>query len=139
MQFGVDIRNPMPEQMAAALLEAARAGRWDHWEHEIEAHARDWVKVGDMPRQLKAEQFARLPTAVARYPFVELCVYSYKGKTTWGFYCKKLPFEKYMLTRVLVVFDPVAGQIIHCMYCDKGKRYCERWGEQGKLFNEVRW
>jgi hypothetical protein len=27
----------------------------------------------------------------------------------------------------------------HCMYPDRGKKYCQRWGEQGKLFVEVRW
>jgi hypothetical protein len=74
------VRNPIPEQMTASLLEAARARRWNHWQHEVETHAGDWVRVGAMSKPLTAEQFARLPAAVAEYQFVELCVYRYKGK-----------------------------------------------------------
>ena len=56
MQLDVDILNPTPEQMTAALLEAARAERWDHWEHEIEEHAADWVEMRCMRRPLRPEQ-----------------------------------------------------------------------------------
>ena len=134
-----EICDPTPEQMTAALLKAAQARRWNHWQHEVETHAGDWVEAGAMRKPLTSEQFARLPAAVAEYPFVELCVYRYKGKVVWGYYCKRLPFAGEMLVNVLVVFDPEAEEIVHCMYPDRGKRYCERWGEQGKLFVEVRW
>ena len=63
--------------MTAALLEATRAERWNHWQHEVKTHAGDWVRVGVMRKPLTAEQFARLPAAVAEYQFVELCVYRY--------------------------------------------------------------
>jgi hypothetical protein len=125
--------------MTAALLEAARAWRWNHWRHEVETHASDWVEVEVMRKPLTAERFARLPAAVAEYQFVELCVYRYKGKVVWGYYCKRLPFAGEVLVNVLVVFDPEVGEIVHCMYPDRGKKYCQRWGEQGKLFVEVRW
>lgn len=137
----MSILGPAPEEMTAALLEAAEAERWDHWKHELKAHTRDWVKAGDMRRPLRAEEFARLPAAVARYPFVELCVYGYgyRGQVMWGFFCKRLLFEGERLSWVLVVYDPMADEIIHCMRPDRGKRYCERWGEQTKTFVSVRW
>lgn len=125
--------------MTAALLKAAQAGRWNHWQHEVETHAGDWVEAGAMRKLLTAEQFARLPAAVAEYQFVELCVYRYRGKVVWGYYCKRLPFAEEMLINVLVVFDPKIEEIVHCMYSDRGKKYCQRWGEQGKLFVGVRW
>jgi hypothetical protein len=134
-----EICDPTPEQMTAALLKAAQARRWNHWQHEVETHAGDWVEAGAMRKPLTSEQFARLPAAVAEYPFVELCVYRYKGKVVWGYYCKRLPFAGEMLVNVLVVFDPEVEEIVHCMYPDRGKKYCQRWGEQGKLFVEVRW
>ena len=135
----MDILRPTPEEMVAALLEAAEAGRWNHWKHELEAHARDWVKAGDMRRPLRAAEFASLPAAVARYLFVELCVYGYRGRTMWGFYARKLPFREWVLTNVLAVYDPAATEIIHCMWSRRRKRYCERWGEQTGLFFRVRW
>ena len=134
-----EVCNPTPEQMTAALLEAAQARRWNHWQHEVKTHAGDWVRVGAMRKPLTAEQFARLPAAVAEYQFVELCVYRYKGKVVWGYYCKKLPFEGNVLVRVLVVLEPTEREIIHCMRSRRGKRYVERWGEQEKLFISVRW
>lgn len=134
-----EVRHPTPEQMTAALLEAACAGRWNHWRHEVKTHAGDWVEVGAMRKPLTAEQFARLPAAVAEYQFVELCVYRYRGKVAWGYYCKKLPFEGNVLTRVLVVLEPTEREIMHCMRSRRGKRYAERWGEQEKLFIPVRW
>jgi hypothetical protein len=134
-----EVCNPTPEQMTTALVEAAQARRWNHWQHEIETHAGDWAKTRTMRKPLAAEQFAKLPVAVAEYQFVELCVYRYKGKVVWGYYCKRLPFAREMLVNVLVVFDPEAEEIVHCMYPDRGKKYCQRWGEQGKLFVEVRW
>ena len=133
------VRNPTPEQMTAALLEAARAGQWNHWQHELHEHAGDWVTVSEMRKPMKAEQFARLPEAVAKYRFVELCVYSYKRRTVWGYYCRKLPFENHTLSGVLVVYDPLADEIFHCMRPQKGKRYCRRWGEQERFFVGVRW
>jgi hypothetical protein len=137
----LDILHPTPEEMTFVLLEAAQAERWNHWRHELEAHDRDWVKVGDTRHPLQREEFAELPTAVARYPFVELCVYGYGhyAQVVWGFFCKKLPIEGEILSWVLVVYDPVAGEIIHCMRPDRGKRYCTRWGEQTKLFVSIRW
>jgi hypothetical protein len=134
-----EVRHPTPEQMTVALLEAARTWRWNHWQHEVKTHADDWFRVGAMRKPLTAEQFARLPAAVAEYQFVELCVYRYKGKVVWGYYCKKLPFEENVLTRVLVVLEPTEREIIHCMRSRRGKRYVERWGEQERLFISVRW
>ena len=127
--------------MTTALLEAAKAERWNHWQHEVEAHVRDWVKAGDVRRPLRAEEFADLPEAVARYPFVELCVYGYgyRGQVVWGFFCRKLLFEDNRLSWVLVIYDPLAEEIIHCMRPDRGKRYCTRWGEQSGTFVPVRW
>ncbi len=139
MEPGVDIRNPTPAQMTAALLAAARAECWNHWGHEIDRHASDWVKVDEMRKPMTAEQFARLPEAVARYQFVRLCVYSYGTKVVWGYYCPKMAFEGYMLSDILVVYDPVVDEIIHCMRPRKPRHYCERWGDQGKLFVPVRW
>lgn len=134
-----DIRHPTPEEMTAALLEAAEAGRWSHWEHEVTVHARDWVKTAEMPKPLKPEQFRKLPEVVGKYGFVELCVYGYRGRTVWAFYSKRLPFQGHKLSQVLVVLDPMANEIVHCMHSKRGKRYCERWGEQEKLFVKVRW
>ena len=135
----MDILHPTPEEMTIALLEAAQAWRWNHWQHEIEAHAGDWARIGDLERQLKPEEFADLPAAVARYPFVELCVYGYRGQVVWGFYCKVLPLNKERLSQVLVVYDPLKGEIIHCMRPERGRGYCERWGRQTNLFVPVRW
>ena len=134
-----EVCHPTPEQMTTALLEAARAGRWNHWRHEVKTHADDWVEAGAIRKPLAAEQFAQLPAAVAEYQFVELCVYWYRRKVVWGYYCKRLPFAEGILVNVLVVFNPQAEEIVHCMYPDRGKKYCQRWGEQGKLFVEVRW
>lgn len=135
----MDVLHPTPDEMTAALLAAVEAGRWSHWEHELEAHARDWVKAGDMPRPLRPDELAELPAAVARYPFVELAVYGYWDRLVWGFFCKSLPFEGRRLSWVLVVYDPVTDEIVHCMRPRLGKRYCERWGEQTRLFGPVRW
>jgi hypothetical protein len=135
----VDILHPTPEQMAAALLEAAEAERWNHWKHEARQHADDWCDARDMRRALTEEVFAQLPGTVARYPFVELCIYGYRGRTVWGFYAHRLPFQEWVLTNVLVVYDPSAEEIVHCMYPLHKKRYCERWGEQTHLFIRVRW
>jgi hypothetical protein len=134
-----EVGSPTPEQMTAALLKAARAGCWNHWQHEVKTHVGDWVKTRAMHKPLTAEQFARLPAAVAEYQFVELCVYRYKGKVVWGYYCRKLPLEGNVLVRVLVVLEPTEGEIIHCMRSNRGKKYAERWGEQEKLFIPVRW
>ncbi len=125
--------------MASALPEAAEAERWNHWRHELEAHVKDWVKAGDTRRPLRAEEFASIPEAVAQYPFVELCVYGYYGRAVWGFYARKLPFREWTLTNVLVVYDPLAMEVIHCMWPRRKKRYCERWGEQTGTFVRVRW
>ncbi len=135
----MDTLRPTPEEMVAALLEAAEAEHWNHWKHEVEQHADDWRDVGDMRQRLTDEQFSRLPAAVACYPFVELCVYGYRGQAIWGFFCKKLLFEGERLSWVLIVYDPLADEIIHCMRPDRGKRYCTRWGEQTKTFIPVRW
>ena len=131
--------HPTPEEMTAALLEAAEAERWNHWQHEVEQHADDWRDVGDIRCPLAVEEFASLPEAVARYPFVELCIYGYRNRTAWGFFCKRLLFEGQRLSWVLIVYDPLTDEIIHCMRPDRGKRYCERWGEQTKVFVPVRW
>jgi hypothetical protein len=125
--------------MTAALLDAAELKRWNHWQHEVRQHAGDWCDARDMHRPLTTEEFARLPTAVARYPSVELCVYGYRGRPVWGFYTRRLPFQKRVLTNVLVVYDPVAAEIVHCMRPKRKKRYCERWGRQTHLFVRVRW
>ncbi|MFQ6101101.1 MAG: hypothetical protein ACE5OS_07685 [Anaerolineae bacterium] len=92
-----------------------------------------------MRRPLSEEEFAQLPAVVARYPLVELCVYGYHGRTVWGFYTRKLPFQEWILTIVLVVYDPAAMEIVHCLRPRHKKRYCERWGEQTRLFTHVRW
>jgi len=136
-----DTLQPTPEEMTSALLEAAQAERWNHWRHELEAHDKDWVKSGDMRRPLRAEDFAKIPETLARYPFVKLCVYGYKynDRPVWGFYAHRLPFQEWLLTNVLVVYNPVEKEIIHCMWPRRKKRYCERWGEQTHLFIEVRW
>jgi len=127
--------------MTTALLEAAQAERWNHWQHEVEKHAEDWREAKDIRRPLTWEEFAQLPVAIARYSFVELCVYGYKyrDRPVWGFHARKLPFRDWILTNVLVVYDPDAREIIHCMRPKHKKRYCERWGEQTHLFFEVRW
>ena len=57
----MDILHPTPEEMTVALLEAAETERWNHWKHELKTHTRDWVKVGDIRRSLRAEEFASLP------------------------------------------------------------------------------
>ena len=137
--MSADILYPTPEEMVAALLAAAEAERWNHWKHELEAHARDWVKAGNMRHPLRANEFAEIPETMARYPFVELCVYRYYGRPVWGFYARKLPFRDWVLTNVLVVYDPYAEEIVHCMYPLHKKHYCERWGEQTRLFFRVRW
>ena len=139
MQPDVDILNPTPEQMTAALLESAQAEQWDHWEHEIEVHNGDWVRMYCMRRPLQPEQFRRLPEVAARYQFVKLCAYRYRSRFVWGYYCRNLPFESWLLSHVLVVYDPVKAKIVHCMGFAKARHYCERWGRQGKLFKEVRW
>ena len=133
------IRHPTPAQMTAALLAAARAERWNHWAHEVDENVGDWVAVREMRKPMTARQFSRVPKAVARYQFVELCVYSYRGRIVWGYYCKRLLFEGHVLSSVLVVYDPAADEIVHCMRPERGKRYCMRWGEQGKYFVGVRW
>ncbi len=137
----LDILHPTPEEMTAALLEAAQAERWNHWRHEVEQHASDWLDIGDMRYPLSREDFARLPETVARYSFVELCVYGYgyRGQVVWGFFCKKLPLKDELLSWVLVVYDPTAREVLHCMRPDRGKRYCTRWGEQTKMFVPIRW
>ena len=135
----MDIQHPIPEEMVAALLSAAEAGRWNHWGHEVRQHASDWRDAGDVRQPLTATQFAQLPILMARHPSVELAVYGYRDRPVWGFFCKSLPFEGKRLSWVLVVYDPVAGEIIHCMRPRLGKRYCERWGEQTRLFEPVRW
>ena len=135
----MDILYPTPEEMVTALLAAAEAERWNHWQHEPRAHARDSVKAGDTRRPLQAEEFARLPEAVARYPFVELCIYGYRDRVVWGFFCKRLLFEGKRLSWVLVAYDPVANEIVHCMRPEHGKHYCERWGKQTRLFVPVKW
>lgn len=134
-----ELLNPTPEQMTAALLDAARAERWNHWEHEIHAHADDWSERGQMREPMNARQFHAMPEAVARYQFVELCVYRYRRRIVWGFYCRKLLFQGNWLTQVLVVLDPQEMEIVHCMRSDNGKKYCEDWGEQERAFHEVRW
>jgi len=139
MPFDVDILNPTPEQMTTALLEAAQAERWDHWEHEIEVHDGDWVKMQCMRRPLQPGRFYRLLEVVAHYQFVNLCIYRYRGNLVWGYYCRNLPFESWLLSHVLVVYDPVQMTILHCMGFPGARHYCERWGRQGKLFMEVRW
>jgi hypothetical protein len=135
----VDILHLTPEQMAAALLEAAEAERWNHWKHEVKQHASDWMSRGDMRRSLRWSEFARLPIAVANYPFVEFCVYRYRRRVVWGYFCKKLPFEGHLLRGVFVVLDPAAGEVIHCMQPERGKNYADRWGKQEKLFIPIRW
>ena len=137
----MDILHPTPEEMTTALLEAAKADQWNHWQHEVEQHADDWLDARGMRRPLIAEEFAQLPAIMASYPFVELCVYGYKyhSRPVWGFYARKLPFQGWILPNVLVVYDPVAEEIIHCMYSLHKKHYCERWGEQTHLFFGVRW
>ncbi len=92
-----------------------------------------------MRRPLQLEQFRRLPEVAARYQFVKLCVYRYRGSIVWGYYCRRLPFESRILSHVLVVYDPVQMKIVHCMGSPKAQHYCERWGRQGKLFKRVRW
>ena len=62
---------PRREEMVAALLAAAEAERWNHWKHEVRQHAGDWREAKCMRRPLTAEEFAQLPEAMARYPFVE--------------------------------------------------------------------
>ena len=137
----MNVLYPTPEEMTTALLAAAEAGRWNHWKHEVEQHTDDWRDAGDTRQRLTAEQFSRLPAAVACYPFVELCIYGYgyRGQVVWGFFCKRLIFEGERLSWVLVVYNLLADEIIHCMRPDRGKRYCERWGEQTGLFAPVRW
>ena len=137
MRLDVDILNPTPEQMTTALLEAAQAERWDHWEHEVDTHADDWAATSEMRKPMKAAEFRKLPEVVASYQFAELCVYGYKRRVVWGFYCQRLPFAGHMLSQVPVVLDPVSAEIVHCMRMKK--RYCERWGEHEKLFVKVRW
>jgi hypothetical protein len=139
MDAPADLLNPTPEEMIAALLDAARAERWNHWEHEVDAHARDWSKRREMRKPMNAAQFRALPEAVARYQFVELCVYRYRRRIVWGFYCRKLLFQGDWLTQVTVVLDPQKGEIIHCMRPDKGKKYCKDWGDQQREFYPVRW
>lgn len=135
----MDILHPTPEEMVAALLAAAEAGQWNHWKHEVRQHAGDWQDAKCVHRPLTADEFAQLPESLARYSFVELCVYGYYGQAVWGFYTRKLPFKEWILTNVLVVYDPVAMEIVHCMWPRRRKRYCERWGEQTRIFTRVRW
>ena len=135
----MDILHPTPEEMVTALLESAEAGQWNHWRHEVTQHASDWRDARDMHRSLTEQEFARLPAAVAGYPYVELCVYGYRDRPVWGFYVYRLPFQKWILSNVLVVYDPGAMEIIHCMRPRIRKHYCERWGEQTRLFVGVRW
>ncbi|MEE8391762.1 MAG: hypothetical protein V3S14_13340 [Anaerolineae bacterium] len=137
----MDILQPTPEEMTTTLLESAEAEQWNHWRHEIEQHASDWCDANDMRRALRVDEFADLPKTVAQYPFVELCVYGYgyRGQAVWGFYARKLPFREWVLTNVLVVYNPLSGEIIHCMWPRRKKRYCERWGEQTGTFVRVRW
>ncbi len=135
----MDILHPTPEEMTSTLLEAAEAERWNHWRHEVKQHTDDWRDAKCMRRPLTVEEFAQLPEVLARYPFVELCVYGYYGRPVWGFYARKLPFQEWVLTNLLVVYDPLEMEIVHCMYPLHKKRYCERWGEQTGLFVAVRW
>jgi len=139
MDVPADWLNPTPEQMLAALLDAARGERWNHWEHEVEKHAGDWVKSGDARRIFAPGEFRTIPRSVARYQFVELCAYRYNRRIVRGFYCKRLPFQGLMLMQTLVVLDPGNGEIIHCMRPDKGKAYCRRRGRQENLFVPIRW
>lgn len=134
-----DWLNPTPEQMIAALLDAADAERWNHWEHEVDRHTEDWVRVGDTRKAMSAAQFRALPETVGRYPFVKLCVYRYRRRMVWGFYCKRLLHEGEWLTQVIVVVDPAIREIVHCMRSDKGKKYCENAGKQENEFRPVRW
>ena len=50
-----EVCNPTPGQMTAALLKATQARRWNHWQHEVETHAGDWVETGAMRKPQPTE------------------------------------------------------------------------------------
>ena len=133
-----EVRQPTPEEMAVALREAAHEGHWNHWRHEVARHAGDWVAFGEIQQPLTPEAFARLPEAVAAYPNVDLCTYLYRGRRVWGYQARYIPFAGYRLSVVIIVYDPLAGEIVHCM--GRGPNYLQNYRRhKGSDFVEVRW
>jgi hypothetical protein len=128
-----DIQHPSPEEMTAHLAKAAEEGYWNHWEHDFKKHRFDWVKSRDVKNPLSPDQFSRIPMALARHQHVELCIYTYKGRTVWAYHRKHLLLDRIRLTETFVVYDPVEREIIHCMRV--GRSYCERHAD----FVKIRW
>ena len=110
-----DLRHPTPQAMATALLKAAREGRWNHREHDFLKHASDWVDRASLGRPLAQTEFEELPEIVATYPACELCTYLYRQRRVWGYQARHLPFAGRRLPSVVVVYDPVSREIVHCM------------------------
>ena len=54
-----------------------------------------------------------------------------------GYYRRNLRIDRFNLSRVGVIYDPVEDEIIHCMRFEKGKRYCDQ--RQHQDFVKIRW
>lgn len=131
----IDLRHPSPDEMIQKLIDATEVKRWNHFRKDFKGHRDDWVKIRDTRKPLTKQQYMRLPKALAEYPYVQLCAYSYYGRTVWGFYTRRLPFEGIFLSQVGVVYAPEEDEIIHCMRVNNRTNYFERQRE----FVEIRW
>jgi hypothetical protein len=86
-----EICDPTPEQMTAALLKAAQARRWNHWQHEVETHAGDWVEAGAMRKPLASE--VRPTTGGGgRVPVRRIVCVSVQRESSMGLLLQETPF-----------------------------------------------
>lgn len=130
-----DLRYPSVSQMVSALMKAAEDRRWNHLRKDFEKHRGDWVESRDIRKPLTTPQYLELPEVLAEYSHVRLCTYLYYSRTVWGFYAERLPFKNFTLSQVGVAYDPIEGEIIHCMRVKLRAKYFERHQE----FVNIRW
>lgn len=130
-------RSPTPEEMVNRLIQATRGNRWNHFEKDFAKHSYDWLHTKETPRGLNNKEYRELPIILATHRHVELCTYIYKGKRVWGYYRGNLRIDRFNLSRVGVIYDPIEDEIIHCMRFEKGKRYCDQ--RQHQDFVKIRW
>lgn len=120
-----ELRCPAPVAMLNELRRAGIARRWNHFYKDLEKHKVDWQSAVGVFSQ---EEYSRLPILVAEADEVELCTYIYMGRRVWGFYVRQLHLlqKGAYLSEVLIIFDPIAEEIIHCMRPDAVRPYCMR-------------
>ena len=120
-----ELRYPATDVMFNELRQAGIAQRWNHFYKDWEKHKIDWQSAVGV---LSQEDYSHLPILVAETDEVELCTYVYMGRQVWGFYVRQLllPQKGAYLSEVLIIFDPIAEEIIHCMRPDAVRPYCMR-------------